>query len=82
MSARVKAAANAISKYAGMRFDGFWSPVEDLEPEDRKHALAEARAALAAADEVMFSPAKIALVVRTTGLSIQSVYEVLREMSK
>ena len=73
MSARVKAAANAISKYAGMRFDGFWSPVEDLEPEDRKHALAEARAA---------QGAKIALVVRTTGLSIQSVYEVIREMSK
>jgi len=45
----VEAAANAISKASGMRFDGFWSRVEDLEPEDREYALAEARAALEAA---------------------------------
>lgn len=45
----VEAAANAISQSSGMRFDGFWSRVEDLEPEDREYALAEARAALEAA---------------------------------
>jgi hypothetical protein len=45
----VKAAANAISECSGMRFDGFWSRVEDLEPEDREYALMEARAALEAA---------------------------------
>lgn len=45
----MEAAANAISQSSGMRFDGFWSRVEDLEPEDREYALTEARAALAAA---------------------------------
>jgi hypothetical protein len=45
----VEAAANAISECSGMRFDGFWSRVEDLEPEDREYALLEARAALSAA---------------------------------
>jgi hypothetical protein len=45
----VEAAANAISEASGMRFDGFWSHVEDLEPEDREYALKEARAALEAA---------------------------------
>jgi hypothetical protein len=45
----IEAAANAISQSSGMRFDGFWSRVEDLEPEDREYALAEARAALVAA---------------------------------
>lgn len=52
---RVIAAANAISESSGMRFDGFWSHVDELEPEDREYALAEAGAALAAADTVMFS---------------------------
>ena len=32
-----------------MRFDGFWSRLEDLEPEDREYAVKEARAALEAA---------------------------------
>jgi len=45
----VEAAANAISECSGMRFDGFWSRVEDLEPEDREYALKEALAALEAA---------------------------------
>lgn len=45
----VDAAANAISQSSGMRFDGFWSRIEDLEPEDREYALQEARAALEAA---------------------------------
>lgn len=49
---RVIAAANAISESSGMRFDGFWSRVEDLEPEDREYALAEATAAVAAADAI------------------------------
>lgn len=48
---RIEAAANAISESSGMRFDGFWSRVEDLEPEDREYALAEAKAAINAADE-------------------------------
>lgn len=80
MDKRVEAAANAISKSSGMRYDGFWSRVEDLEPEDREYALGEARAALSAADEVMFAPVNIARVVRATGLSIQSVNEVIREL--
>lgn len=45
----IEAAANAISKCSGMRFDGFWSRIEDLEPEDREYALKEARAALESA---------------------------------
>lgn len=45
----VEAAANAISQSSGLRFDGFWTRVKDLEPEDREYALAEARAALTAA---------------------------------
>jgi len=47
---RVEAAANVISESSGMRFDGFWSRVEDLESEDREYALKEASAALDAAD--------------------------------
>ena len=45
----VEAAANAISEASGMRFDGFWMRMDELEPEDRDYALAEARAALEAA---------------------------------
>lgn len=45
----IEAAADAISESSGMRFDGFWSRIEDLEPEDREYALAEARTALEAA---------------------------------
>lgn len=45
----IEAAANAISECSGMRFDGFWSRLEDLEPGDRDYALKEARAALEAA---------------------------------
>lgn len=45
----IEAAANAISEASGMRFDGFWSRVDDLEPEDRDYALKEAAAALEAA---------------------------------
>lgn len=80
MDKRVEAAANAISKSSGMRYDGFWSRVEDLEPEDRDYALAEAKAALDAADAVTFTPENIARIVRSTGLSIQSVNEVIREL--
>lgn len=47
---RVEAAANVISESSGMRFDGFWSRVEDLESEDREYALKEASAALDAAE--------------------------------
>ena len=51
----IEAAANAISESSGMRFDGFWSRVEDLEPEDREYALREARAALEAAAPYMMA---------------------------
>ena len=47
--AAIEAVANAISECSGMRFDGFWSRIEDLEPEDRDYALMEARAAIEAA---------------------------------
>lgn len=40
-----------------MRFDGFWSRVDDLEPEDREFALMEARAALEAAAPHMLAEA-------------------------
>jgi hypothetical protein len=40
-----------------------------------------ATAALTASDAVMFSPANIAEVVRTTGLSIQTVTEVIRTLA-
>lgn len=42
-------AANAISQSSGMRFDGFWLRIDELEPEDRDYALSEAQSALAAA---------------------------------
>jgi hypothetical protein len=45
----IVAAANSISESQGMRFDGFWSRVEDLEPADRQYALTEAYDALKAA---------------------------------
>jgi predicted Rossmann fold nucleotide-binding protein DprA/Smf involved in DNA uptake len=43
----------------------------------RRH---QARKALAAADTLMFSPANIARIVKKTGLSIQTVNEVIREL--
>lgn len=52
----VAEAANAISECSGMRFDGFWSRIEDLESEDREYALMEARAALEAAAPYMLAP--------------------------
>ena len=64
VSERVEAAANAISEASGMRFDGFWSRIEDLEPEDREYALAEAKAALEAADAVTLSDANVERVAR------------------
>jgi hypothetical protein len=45
----IHSAANAISQISGLRFDGFWFRVDELEPEDRDYALAEARVALEAA---------------------------------
>ena len=54
-NARIEAAANAISEASGMRFDGFWSRVDELEPEDREYALKEASAALDAADGFLLS---------------------------
>lgn len=47
--AAVDAAANSISQSNGMRFDGFWTRLDDLEPEDRAHARQEALDALEAA---------------------------------
>jgi hypothetical protein len=41
-----------------------------------------ARAALAAADKIMFSPANVAEIVATTGLSIQTVTEVIRTLER
>jgi hypothetical protein len=43
----------------------------------RRH---QARKAIAAADTVMFAPANIARIVNKTGLSIQTVNEVIREL--
>jgi hypothetical protein len=62
----VEAAANAISECSGMRFDGFWSRIDDLEPEDREHAVKEARAALEAAAPYLWAQAldEIAQLIR------------------
>ncbi|UYM26608.1 hypothetical protein SEA_BAUER_59 [Arthrobacter phage Bauer] len=43
----------------------------------RRH---QARKALAASDTVMFSNANVARIVQNTGLSIQTVNEVIREL--
>lgn len=43
----------------------------------RRH---QARKALTAADQVMFSNANIARIVKKTGLSLQTVNEVIREL--
>jgi len=58
-SQRVETVANAISESSGMRFDGFWTRVEDLEPEDRDHAIKEATSVLGAADGFLLSKAAI-----------------------
>ena len=58
----VEAAANAISECSGMRFDGFWSRVEDLDPEDREYALMEARAALEASAPTIRAEARAEVI--------------------
>ncbi len=67
----VEAAANAISEASGLRFDGFWSRVEDMEPEDREYALKEARAALEAAT-------KQAIPTRAVHAAAKAAYEDVR----
>jgi hypothetical protein len=52
---RIEAAANALSEINGMRFDGFWSRLDEMEPEDKEHAIAEARFALERSDPFLFS---------------------------
>ena len=52
---RIEAAANALSEISGMRFDGFWSRLDELESEDREYAIAEARFALERSDPFLFS---------------------------
>lgn len=82
---RVEAAAKALQEEIGARIDPFMRPddlaklgVRSFDAEmARRSAMA---GALAAADAVMFGPVNIARVVRATGLSIQSVNEVIREL--
>lgn len=76
----IEAAANAISECSGMRFDGFWSRVEDLEPEDREYALTEARAALEAAAPHMFAAiAKLAESWEARGEHDMKVAKTIRD---
>jgi hypothetical protein len=49
-------------------------------PDEGKYYVGEAKAAIAADDAHMFAPANIARVVKATGLSIQTVNEVIREL--
>ncbi|AYN58680.1 hypothetical protein QEO74_gp10 [Arthrobacter phage Nandita] len=70
---RVLAAAKALS-------DAEHIPWDLMDPHQQYTFCADATAALAAADAVVFAPANIARVVRSTGLSIQSVNEVVREL--
>jgi hypothetical protein len=50
-----------------------------MAPDDLPYADSAARA-LAAADAEMFAPANIARIVKKTGISIQTVNEVIREL--
>lgn len=61
---RIEAAANALSEISGMRFDGFWSRIDELEPEDREYAIAEARFALERSDAILFSDEAIERAAR------------------
>jgi hypothetical protein len=70
---RVLSAAKALA-------DAERIPWELMDPHQQYTFCADATAALAGADEVMFAPANIARVVRASGLSIQSVNEVIREL--
>ena len=78
----MEAAANAISESSGMRFDGFWSRIEDLEPEDREYALAEASAALAAADAVMFSDEAVERAARESWNAIADGAEEFDQLTR
>jgi hypothetical protein len=85
MDKRVDAAAKALQEGIGARIDPFQRPDELARLGVRSFDAEMARrsamtAALAAADAVMFGPVNIARVVRATGLSIQSVNEVIREL--
>ncbi|AYN59052.1 hypothetical protein PBI_RYAN_62 [Arthrobacter phage Ryan] len=82
---RVDAAAKALQEEIGARIDPFMRPDDLAKLGVRSFDAGMARrsamaAALAAADAVMFGPVNIARVVRSTGLSIQSVNEVIREL--
>lgn len=79
MDKRVDAAAKALQEGIGARVDPFLRPDELDAAALRRSAMAEA---LEAADAVMFGPVNVARVVRATGLSIQSVNEVIRELRK
>ncbi|QYC54979.1 helix-turn-helix DNA-binding domain protein [Arthrobacter phage Popper] len=82
---RVDAAATALQEEIGARIDPFMRPDDLATLGVRSFDAGMARrsamtAALAAADAVMFGPVNVARVVRATGLSIQSVNEVIREL--
>lgn len=84
---RADAAARALQEEIGARIDPFMRPDDLVKLGVRSFDAGMARrsamsAALAAADTVMFGPVNVASVVRATGLSIQSVNEVIRELRK
>ena len=64
---RIEAAANALSEINGMRFDGFWSRLDEMEPEDKEHAIAEARFALERSDPFLFSDEAIERAAEAVG---------------
>jgi hypothetical protein len=69
MNKRADLAAQAMTPEWPTRSDDF--------KRIRRH---QARKALTAADTLMFSPANIARIVKKTGLSVQTVNEVIREL--
>lgn len=74
---RIEAAAEAVSEINGMRFDGFWSRLDELEPEDRNHAIAEARFALERSDAILFSDEAIERAAKDfyTEFEAQPIYD-------
>ena len=71
MSNRLEAAVKAWDHHWGDRYGD-----EALEEMGE-----EVKVALDAADAVMFSPERVARIVQNTGLSLQSVAQVMRELS-
>lgn len=79
---RIEAAANALSEINGMRFDGFWSRLDEMEPEDKEHAIAEARFALERSDPFLFSDEAIERAAKALNAEHAPAWEILPDWVK